>query len=108
VSFAAEPCFEVEGVGAVEVDVVVLRGCQVRRVFVGDGVAVGAQGVDRVPEIGRGPEHGGVGDEGQAEGLIDSMLMHKTPKMYVASPVLASPSHSVQCQAPVTFARSGS
>ncbi len=36
-SFAAEFCFEVEGVRAVEVDVVVLRRCQVGRVFVRHG-----------------------------------------------------------------------
>jgi hypothetical protein len=42
VSLASKFCFDVEGVGAGEVDVVVLRGCQVRRGFVGDGVAVGA------------------------------------------------------------------
>jgi len=42
-SYAAQFCLEVEGVGAVEVDVVVLGGCQVRSVFVGDGVALGAQ-----------------------------------------------------------------
>lgn len=61
-SFAAQFGFEVEGVGAVEGDVVVLGECQVRRVFVGDGVALVAQGVEGVAEVGRGPEHGGVGD----------------------------------------------
>jgi hypothetical protein len=52
VSFAAEFGLDVEGVGAIEVDVVVLGGCQVRRVFVGDGVAVGAQGTQSVAEVG--------------------------------------------------------
>lgn len=55
-SFAAKLCFEVEGVGAVKVDVVVLCRCQVRRVFVGDGVALGAQRVESVAEVGRGPQ----------------------------------------------------
>jgi hypothetical protein len=74
VSLAAQFGFDVEGVGAVEVDVVVLRGCQVRRVFVGDGIAVGAQGVERVAEVGRGPQDRGVGDEVQAEGLVDLVV----------------------------------
>jgi hypothetical protein len=52
VFFAPEFGFDVEGVGAVEVDVVVLRGCQVRSVLVGDGVAVEAQSVERVAEVG--------------------------------------------------------
>ena len=49
-----EFCFDVEGVGAVEVDVVVVCGCQVRRGLAGDWVAVGAQRVERVAEVGRG------------------------------------------------------
>ena len=49
-----EFCFDVEGVGAVEVDVVVVCGCQVRRGLAGDWVAVGAQRVERVAEVSRG------------------------------------------------------
>jgi len=49
-----EFCFDIEGVGAVEVDVVVVCGCQVRRGLAGDWVAVGAQRVERVAEVGRG------------------------------------------------------
>ncbi|GEM_PF-1483318 len=49
---------------------VVLRGCQVRGGFVGDGVAVVAQGIEGVAEICRRPQDRGVGDEGQAQGLI--------------------------------------
>ena len=72
--YAAQFCVEVEGVGAVEVDVVVQGGCQVRSVFVGDGAALGAQGVERVAEVGGGPQHDGVGDEGEAECLVDLVI----------------------------------
>jgi len=73
-SYAAQFCVEVEGVGAVEVDVVVQGGCQVRSVFVGDGVALGAQGVERVAEVGGGPQDGGVCDKGQTQRLIDLVV----------------------------------
>lgn len=53
-SFAAQFGFEVEGTRAVEVDVVVLRRCQVRCVFVGDGVAVGTEGIERIAQVGGG------------------------------------------------------
>jgi hypothetical protein len=42
VSFALEFSLDVEGVGAVEVDVIVLGGCQVRGDLVGDVASVGA------------------------------------------------------------------
>ncbi len=58
---------------------VVLRGCQVRGRFVGDGVAVGAKRVERVAEVGRGPQHGGVGDQGQAERLVDLVVEVAAP-----------------------------
>ena len=73
-SLAVEFCFDVEGVGAVEVDVVVLCGCEVRRGLVGDRGAVGAQRVERVAEIGRGPQHRGVGDQGEAQCLVDLVV----------------------------------
>jgi len=78
-SFTAQFGLEVEGVGAVEVDVVVLRGCQVRPVFVGDGLAVGSKGVERVAEVGRGPQHGGVGDQGEAQRLVDLVIEVQSP-----------------------------
>ena len=62
--------FDVEGVRAVEVDVVVLRRRQVRRRLVCHRVAVSTQRVERAAEIRRRPEDGGVGDQGQAHGLI--------------------------------------
>ncbi len=68
---AAQFGFDVEGVGAVEVDVVVLRGRQVRGGLVCDwGVPIGTQGIEGVAEIRRRSEDGGVGDQGQAEGLV--------------------------------------
>jgi len=79
VSFAAQFCFEVEGVRAVEVDVVVLRRCQVRCVFVGDGVAVGTEGIERIAEVGGGPQDRSVGAESQAEGLIDLVIEVPAP-----------------------------
>jgi len=59
---------------AVEVDVVVLRRGQVCRGLVGDREAFGAQGVEGIREIGRCPEHCGVGDEGQAQRLVDLVV----------------------------------
>ncbi|MDQ6671038.1 MAG: hypothetical protein M3069_09845, partial [Chloroflexota bacterium] len=58
---------------------VVLGGCQVRRVFVGDGVAVGTKGVEGVAEIGRGPQHGGVGDQSQAQRLVNLVVEVPAP-----------------------------
>ena len=55
-SLATEVGLDVEGVGAIEVDVIVLCRCQVCRVLVGDGVAVGTQRVERVAEVGRAAE----------------------------------------------------
>jgi hypothetical protein len=72
--YAAQFCLEGEGVGVVEVDVVVLGGCQVRSVFGGDGVALGAQGVERVAEVGGSPQDGGVCGQGQAQSLIDLVV----------------------------------
>ena len=74
VAFASEFGVDVEVVGAVEVDVVVLRRGQVCRGLVGDREAFGAQGVKGIREIGRCPEHRGVGDEGQAKGLVDLVV----------------------------------
>ena len=37
-------------------------------------IAVGPQGVERVAEIGRGPQHAGVGDEGEAQCLVDLVI----------------------------------
>jgi len=85
VSFAAQFCLEVEGVGAVEVDVVVLRGCHVRCVFVGEAVAVGTEGVERVAEVGRGPQHGGVGDQSEAERLLDLVIEVPPPDVALVS-----------------------
>ena len=62
-SLATEFGLDVEGVGAVEVDVIVLCRCQVCRVVVYDGVAFGTQRVERVAEVGSGPQHRGVGDQ---------------------------------------------
>ena len=73
-SLAAEFGVDVEGVGAVEVDVVVLRGRQMRGEVVGDLDAVIAQCVERVTEVGGRPEHRGVGDKGEAERLIDLVV----------------------------------
>ncbi len=53
---------------------VVLRRAQVCRGLVGDREAFGAQGVEGIREIGRCPEHRGVGDEGQAKGLVDLVV----------------------------------
>src|SRR5271166_5572191 len=63
---AAEFAVDVERVGAVEVDVVMLGRGQVRGDLVSDLDAVCAQRVDRVAEIGGGPHHAGVGDQRQA------------------------------------------
>ena len=78
-SFAAEFGLEVEGVCAVEIYVVILRGCQVCDGRVGDGVAVGAQSVERVAEVGGGPEHRGIGDEGEAQRLVDLVIEVPSP-----------------------------
>lgn len=53
---------------------VVLRWCQVRRVFVGDGVAVGTDGIERTAELGRGPQHGGGDDKSEAQRLVDLVV----------------------------------
>jgi hypothetical protein len=58
--------------------VIVLCRCQVCRVLVGDGVAFGTQRVERVAEVGSGPEHGGVGDQCETERLID-LVVQVTP-----------------------------
>ena len=71
---AAEFGIDVEGVGAVEVDVVVLGRRQVRGDLVADLDAICPQGVDRVGEIGGGPQHAGVGDQGEAQCLIDLVI----------------------------------
>jgi hypothetical protein len=78
-SFAAKFGFDVEGVGAIEVDVVVLRGCQVFGGRVGDRVAVGAQSVEGVAKVGGGPERRGVGDEGEAQRLVDLVVEVPSP-----------------------------
>ena len=73
-AFASEFCVDVEGVGAVEVDVVMLRWCQVRGCVIADREAFDPQHLDRVAEIGRGPQHAGVGDDGQAQCLVDLVI----------------------------------
>ena len=65
---------DVEGVGAVEVDVILLCRCQVCRILVCEGVAVGTQRVERVADVGRGPQHRGVGDQRETERLIDLVI----------------------------------
>ena len=54
VSFATKLGFDVEGAGAVEVDLVVLGGSGAPR------------RVERIAEVGRRPQQRGVGDEGEA------------------------------------------
>jgi hypothetical protein len=74
VAVAAELGVDVERVGAVEVDVVMLGWRQVRDDLVGDLDAVCPQRVDRVAEIGGGPQHAAIGDQGEAQCLIDLVI----------------------------------
>ena len=61
---------------------VLLRGCQVRHGPVGDGVAVGAEGV---AEVSRGPQHRGVGDEGETQRLVDLVVEVMAPDVALVS-----------------------
>jgi hypothetical protein len=74
VAFAAELGVDVEGVGAVEVDVIMLGRGQVRRDLVGDLDAVCPQRVERVAEIGGGPQDTRVGDQSEAQCLVDLVI----------------------------------
>ena len=65
---------DVEGVRAVEVDVVVLGRREVSGELVGEREALGAHRVESVGEVGGSPQHGGVGDKGQAERLVDLVV----------------------------------
>jgi len=51
-----------------------LGGRQVRRSLVADLDTICPQGVDRVAEIGSRPQHAGVGDQGEAQCLIDLVI----------------------------------
>lgn len=62
-SFAAWFGVEIEGIGAVEVDVVVLCRGEVGGVLVVGVVPFRAEGVECVGEIGGGPQDAGVGDQ---------------------------------------------
>jgi hypothetical protein len=42
--------------------------------LVDDVVPFRAEGVERVGEIGGGPQHAGVGDQCEAEGLVDLVV----------------------------------
>ena len=42
--------------------------------FIGDGEAFGSQGVECVGEVGGGPQHAGVGDQGEAQCLVDLIV----------------------------------
>lgn len=74
VSFSAEFGFDVEGVGAVEVDVVVQGRRQVRDRLVSRRVSFCPEGGECVIDLGRVPEHGGVCHEGEAECLVDLVI----------------------------------
>jgi hypothetical protein len=74
VPVATEFLVDVEGVGALKVDVVVLRRRQVSGDLVCDLDAVGTQRVDRVAEIRGGPQHAGIGDQREAQRLVDLII----------------------------------
>jgi hypothetical protein len=54
--------------------VIVLCGCEVPGGLVGDRVAVGPQRVEGAAHVGRGPQHRGVGDQGEAQCLVDLVV----------------------------------
>jgi hypothetical protein len=58
-----------------------LGRAEVAQRFVGDRVAAGAQRVEGVAEVRGGPQHDGVGDEGEAEGLVDLVVEVTSPNM---------------------------
>src|SRR4051812_28182226 len=61
-------------IGAVEVDVVMLRGREVAGGLIVHRVAVGAYRVEGVAHVGRGPQHRRVGDQGEAQCLVDLVI----------------------------------
>lgn len=73
-AFAAEFGVDVEGVGAVEVDVVVLRWRQVGGGFAGDLGTLTAQRAERIAGVGGRPQHAGVCDQCEAECLVDPVV----------------------------------
>jgi len=56
------------------VDVVVLRRCELGRHLVVDVQPFGAQCVEDIGEVAGGPQHAGVGDQCQAEDLVDLIV----------------------------------
>ena len=58
---------------------VMLGRGQVCRVLVGDGTALGAQRVEGVAEVVRGPQDGGVGHQCQAQRLVDLVVEVTAP-----------------------------
>ena len=65
---------EIEGIRAVEVGVVVLCRREVGGVLVVDIAPFRAEGIERVGEIGGGPQYAGVGDQREAQGLVDLVV----------------------------------
>lgn len=60
----------------------VLGRCEVGRHLVVDVQPFGAQGVEDIGEVAGSPQHAGVGDQRQAEGLVD--LVVKVASAYVS------------------------
>jgi hypothetical protein len=65
-----ELAVDVDGVGAVEVHVLVVGGPDVRQHFVVDLAAFSAKGTDGQAVVLRRPTHDGVGGQGQAPHLL--------------------------------------
>lgn len=68
---AGEFFVDVEAVGALAIDVVVLRGGEVSGCVVGDLVSGGPELVDAVADVERVPVHDGVGDDREAQRLFE-------------------------------------
>ena len=64
---------------------IVLRRCQVCRGFAGDGIAIGAESVESVADVCRGPQHGGVGDQGETECSVDLVIEMPASDVALAS-----------------------